>query len=66
MVFIEMQKNYNLQTEIEYIPSDKLEGILESEKDVLWEKFLIKWSPSLHTDNCNHEGTIFNDIIQTR
>lgn len=63
---IEMKKNYNLQTEIEYILSDKLEGILECEKDVLWEKFSIKWSSSLHTDNCNHEGTTFNDIIQTR
>lgn len=64
--FIEMKKNYNLQSEIEYILSDKLEGILECEKDVLWEKFSIKWSSSLHTDNCNHEGTIFNDIVQTR
>lgn len=64
--FIEMKKNYYLQSEIEYILSDKLEGILECEKVVLWEKFSIKRSSSLHTDKCNHEGTNFNDIIQTR
>lgn len=59
-----MKKNYYLQSEIEYIFSDKLEGILECEKVVLWEKFSIKWSSSLHTDKCNHEGTNFLTLFK--
>ncbi|XP_062599962.1 uncharacterized protein LOC134261552, partial [Saccostrea cucullata] len=53
--FLEIKGNYGMQQNIEYISSDKLEDVLESEMNGLWRTFSVKWSSSFHTDNCKHE-----------